>query len=116
MIMAMRKEKSDELKPCPCCGCKAGLYQAYNGFWQVQCNVCNIGTLKTTDKEHAISIWNRRVCENERDVKKSPKCVDDNLTNSVHFYCAECDEEIAKFDDYCYVCGQAIDWSDFDEE
>jgi len=60
MMMTMKAENSNKLKPCPFCGGKAKLHQAYNSFWQVQCNVCNIGTLITTDKERAISVWNRR--------------------------------------------------------
>ena len=59
MILSEKVDKGT-LKPCPFCGCAAGLYQAYNSFWQVQCNVCGIGTLRTTDKEFAISTWNKR--------------------------------------------------------
>ena len=49
-----------ELKPCPFCGCSAGLYQAYDEFYIAQCNGCGIGTLYQRDKDRAIKQWNRR--------------------------------------------------------
>ena len=119
MVMTLKTEESGKLKPCPFCGCGAGLYQAYNSFWQVQCNVCNIGTLMTTDKETAISIWNRRVNRNQHDFAMPPKykCIPvHSKCSHEEFKCPKCDDMLGKWDNYCSECGQRIDWSDFDEE
>lgn len=49
-----------KLKPCPFCGCSAGLYQAYDGCYTVQCKVCGNGTLCKPNKNLVIELWNRR--------------------------------------------------------
>ena len=53
--------KQKQLKPCPFCGGRAGIYQDYMGLWHVQCDNCGIGTLKNDIKELAVRSWNRRV-------------------------------------------------------
>ena len=53
--------KQKQLKPCPFCGGRAGIYQDYMGFWHVQCDNCGIGTLNNEIKELAVRSWNRRV-------------------------------------------------------
>ena len=50
----------NELKRCPFCGCHAGVYQAYDGCYTVQCNVCGSKTVYQRDKDDAIKLWNRR--------------------------------------------------------
>ena len=52
------------LLPCPHCGGKAGLWQAWDNSWIVQCDKCGATTMKL-DKEEAIKRWNRRVIEND---------------------------------------------------
>ncbi|WP_367882762.1 Lar family restriction alleviation protein [Cloacibacillus porcorum] len=49
-----------ELKPCPFCGSKAKLYQAYDGSYCVQCTKCANRTLCRKTKETVIASWNRR--------------------------------------------------------
>ena len=48
------------LLPCPHCGGKAGLWQAYDSSWCVQCDRCGAMTMKF-DKDEAVKRWNRRV-------------------------------------------------------
>ncbi len=50
----------DKLKPCPYCGCKAKLYEAYDGAWCAECMVCYARTFHGQTKEEAIQQWNRR--------------------------------------------------------
>ena len=47
------------LLPCPHCGGKAGLWQAWDSSWCVQCDKCGATTLKG-DKEDVIKKWNHR--------------------------------------------------------
>lgn len=49
-----------ELKPCPFCGGKAGLYHTYDGRSCVQCDECGISTLRKMDARLAIQMWNKR--------------------------------------------------------
>ena len=51
----------NELKPCAHCGGNASVFQAYDGFYAVQCNVCGMTTLHVRDMDSAIATWNRRV-------------------------------------------------------
>lgn len=48
------------LLPCPHCGGKAGLWQAYDSSWCVQCDRCGASTMKV-DRDEAVKRWNRRV-------------------------------------------------------
>ena len=64
----MTKRKG--LKPCPFCGCRAGVYEDRYGGWVVQCDVCGCGTLHG-DKESVIRWWNRRYNEKEKENKKA---------------------------------------------
>ena len=54
----------EDIKPCPFCGCRAGVYQAYDGLWCVQCDGCGMTTLYG-DKEAVIRWWNHRYGEKE---------------------------------------------------
>lgn len=54
-----------ELKPCPFCGGKAGLYHTHDGRSCVQCDECGISTLRKMDARLAIQMWNRRSSEIE---------------------------------------------------
>lgn len=54
-----------ELKPCPFCGGKAGLYHTHDGRSCVQCDECGISTLRKMDARLAIQMWNKRNSEIE---------------------------------------------------
>lgn len=54
-----------ELKPCPFCGGKARLNQAYDGSFCVQCTKCGNGTLMEKTKETVIKKWNRRATDGD---------------------------------------------------
>ncbi len=56
----MQKAIRKGLLPCPHCGGRAGLWQAYTGWWCVQCDKCGASTMKF-DKDEAVKRWNRRV-------------------------------------------------------
>ena len=50
-----------ELKKCPFCGGKAGLYQAYDGRYVVECNECGTRCKMSGYKDKVINEWNNRV-------------------------------------------------------
>ena len=50
-----------ELKKCPFCGGKAGLYQAYDGRFVVECNECGTRCKMSGYKDKVINEWNNRV-------------------------------------------------------
>lgn len=54
-----------KLKPCPFCGYKAKVYQAQDGYWQVECPACFARGCRCKAKDLAIEKWNWRVY-NER--------------------------------------------------
>ena len=56
----MQKAIRKGLLPCPHCGGKAGLWQAYDSSWCVQCDRCGAMTMKF-DKDEAVKRWNKRV-------------------------------------------------------
>ena len=66
----MQKAIRKGLLPCPHCGGKAGLWQAYDSSWCVQCDRCGATTMKF-DKDEAVKRWNRRVGnDNQRTERK----------------------------------------------
>lgn len=56
-------KNNTELKPCPFCGGKADIHQAYDSSYCVQCNVCGATTLYNSKKFVVIRKWNRRTVE-----------------------------------------------------
>ena len=56
----MQKAIRKGLLPCPHCGGRAGLWQAYDSSWCVQCDRCGASTMRF-DKDEVIKRWNRRV-------------------------------------------------------
>ena len=63
---------SEELKPCPFCGCRAEINFYYDCYYSVQCVVCGCGTLNHRSKEKAIYDWERRIgYEKNRNNNKS---------------------------------------------
>ena len=59
-VKQMQKAIRKGLLPCPHCGGRARLWQAYDSSWCVQCDKCGANTMKV-DKEEAVKRWNRRV-------------------------------------------------------
>lgn len=53
--------KGIELKKCPFCGGKAGLYQTYDGCYVVECNECGTTRKMSGYKDKVINEWNNRV-------------------------------------------------------
>lgn len=54
------KPKEPEMKPCPCCGGKAGMEEmAWD--WVVECEKCHLSTRVYPTPEKAAKAWNRRV-------------------------------------------------------
>lgn len=50
----------EPLKPCPFCGSKAKLYEAYDSSFSVQCEICGNRTLTYRTPEEARQKWNNR--------------------------------------------------------
>ena len=54
------KPKEPEMKPCPCCGGKAGTEEvAWD--WVVECEKCQLSTRAYPTPEEAVKAWNRRL-------------------------------------------------------
>lgn len=53
--------ESNNLKPCPFCGCKAFLLQDRAYWWFVECGCCGVRTWIKNSKDLVIFDWNRRV-------------------------------------------------------
>lgn len=53
------KPKKPEMKPCPCCGGKAGTEEMYRD-WVVKCEKCHLSTRTYPTPEEAAEAWNRR--------------------------------------------------------
>lgn len=53
------KPKEPELKPCPCCGGKAGT-EAISWDWVVECEECHLSTRVYPTPEEASKAWNGR--------------------------------------------------------
>lgn len=54
------EDKCEKIKPCPFCGGKAKLNQAYDGHYCVTCELCGVRTLYSDKKHIPIMFWNRR--------------------------------------------------------
>lgn len=101
-----------ELKPCPFCGGKAGLYHTYDGLSCVQCDECGISTLRKMDARLAIQMWNKRNSEIEwiPVSEKLPEpesevlvTVRDKTTDDLSVWCGvryDKGWELSRFDDY----------------
>ena len=63
------RQKTDELKPCPFCGAKAGLWRTYEGFFVVQCSrgSCSMTTMHKPFRNLVVEAWNRRVEDGKAD-------------------------------------------------
>ena len=59
-----RSRKDTSLKPCPICGYKAKLWEAYDGSFCVQCPECGLTYDNFMYPEDAKSAWNRRPDDN----------------------------------------------------
>ena len=68
----MQKAIRKGLLPCPHCGGRAGLWQAYDSSWCVQCDRCGAMTMRF-DKDEAVKRWNRRVNEKAKTKKENQK-------------------------------------------
>ena len=57
---------SEELKPCPFCGCIPDINRCFNYHdswsnpWELSCTDCGITTRNCVEKEDAIDVWNTR--------------------------------------------------------
>jgi len=49
-----------KILPCPCCGNVGMDYYDVFGSCQIECAQCGLGTNMESDRQEAISIWNRR--------------------------------------------------------
>lgn len=70
-VVWTRKEKKNELKPCPFCGGEAEIYcdTQYGGTqYQVRCKSCpaEVGRAWFWNKKDAIKAWNRRKTDEQR--------------------------------------------------
>lgn len=130
--------QTEKLQPCPFCGGKAILVKNTRAFIKAQttrvayvhCINCNARTNRVPlekygktahsreAQEEATTAWNRRTEISPREMAKKPKyAFTKTLTHTLEeFLCAECETELSKFDNYCYTCGQALDWIDFDSD
>ena len=59
-----RTKKDTSLKPCPICGHKAKLWEAYDGSFCVQCPECGLTYDDFMFPDDAKSAWNRRPDDN----------------------------------------------------
>ena len=53
------KPKEPEMKPCPCCGGKAGM-EEISWDWVVECEKCQLSTRAYSTPEEAAKAWNTR--------------------------------------------------------
>ncbi len=53
------KPKEPEMKPCPCCGGKAGM-EEISWDWVVECEKCQLSTRAYPTPEEAAKAWNSR--------------------------------------------------------
>ena len=53
------KPKEPEMKPCPCCGGKAGT-EEISWDWVVECENCQLSTRAYPTPEEAAKAWNTR--------------------------------------------------------
>ena len=58
---------SERLKPCPFCGGEASVVQYVGDLYAVVCNYCFVRTSKYSEKEKAVSAWNRRNGETDEE-------------------------------------------------
>ena len=56
-----------KLKHCPFCGYIAKVYQAQDGYWQVECPACTARGCRCKTKDLAIEKWNWRVYDERTD-------------------------------------------------
>ena len=59
---------SEELKPCPFCGCESERLEMKtrdDGFYFVYCPCCGAQSAAVINKETATSSWNWRIQEND---------------------------------------------------
>lgn len=66
-IKRWNKRKKEIIKNCPICGAKALVYRAYDSTFCVQCRKCCLTSPYKRSRKDAITAWNRRVQEDERD-------------------------------------------------
>ena len=66
---AYRYEDSEELKSCPFCGGKAGIFTGYSGcekVYRVECTRCRGRSRENELKSTVIRAWNRRANHEDR--------------------------------------------------
>lgn len=57
---------SEELKPCPFCGCGA-VIDCYNYYFNATCKNCFVEVVGFENREDCIKVWNNRPIEDEKD-------------------------------------------------
>lgn len=68
--------KEIKLKPCPFCGGKAKLHQAFDYTYCVQCDKCWVTTLHKHKAEEVVRAWNRRTEQKTDDIQEKPNVTD----------------------------------------
>ena len=68
IMQAVRKDKSERLKPCPFCGADDGHGVCVRCLWpyetyEVFCENCGASSKEFIRKEQAVEAWNRRVSD-----------------------------------------------------
>lgn len=59
-LLEEENQQEPEMKPCPCCGGKAGMEEmAWD--WVVECEKCQLSTRAYPTPEEAAKAWNRRL-------------------------------------------------------
>ena len=112
---------SDEIKPCPFCGCTdISMYtngsDLDNYSYVVECDGC--GCILDTgfdSEERAIEEWNHRILPTTK-VYVHKYYIGTNLnivgTPSVmlEYLCGNCKKKVISGDDYCSHCGARLGW------
>ena len=57
-----RTRKDTSLKPCPICGSKAKVHEAYDSSFCVQCSTCGLTSKYFCFHDDAVLAWNSRSC------------------------------------------------------
>lgn len=114
--------KTPELLPCPFCGGKAVMVRAIPRVPNIEvfCKKCKGGFQKSLTNEFEIAkLWNKRAYPQEvkkliqRDKPQKP----DNITPKDGYrigLCKACGTPIDNGDRFCRICGQKLDWSDYE--
>lgn len=118
-------KSSNKLLLCPFCSSER--LSIYHDNYSCSCKVqCECGCsfeyaddcmTKDELEKHVIEKWNKRrkrVERRQRREKFKPIVFFVKKTRKTTFFCSGCNDELEKMQRKCDVCGQLVDWSDYE--